>query len=76
MEKHEPTVQAVKNSAFLCLITTSEAGLGYTDPDVEPLFLPPDVDNETLGHNVRNALSKSKQVSSEEFHRIVNSSIL
>lgn len=61
---------------FMQISTQSTGMIAYGDPDVEPFYTGHDVDSATLGKILRVALSFSKQVSLEEFHRILNSGVL
>ncbi|MGE4399440.1 MAG: contact-dependent growth inhibition system immunity protein [Campylobacterales bacterium] len=64
------------NQDFFDISTMSWGGLTYGDPDVEPFYLPPDIDNTTLGSTVREALRRSKKISTEEFMKLYKSGIV
>ena len=50
--------------------------MGYAEPDAPPHYLPPDVDDATLGRTLRIALAASKRVSVDEFQKIFHSGLI
>lgn len=76
MREREAQAEIFLNQDFFKIITMSWGGLTYSDPDVEPLYLPPNIDNATLGATVREALRHSKKKDSDEFMRLYKSGIL
>lgn len=47
---------------FICIQSEISVGLTFVNFDIEPIILDIDVDDETLGKNIREALSKSIDV--------------
>lgn len=47
---------------FICIQSEISVGLTFINFDIEPIILDIDVDDETLGKNIRKALSKSIDV--------------
>lgn len=76
MKNIKGSAQAFRNPKFFSMITTSQGMLRFGEPDVEPIYLGPEAEDELLGHSLRQAISKSRTVSVEEFHEIVKSGIL
>ena len=54
----------------------SQGMLDYAEPDTPPHYLPPDVDDATLGKTLRIALAASKTVSMPEFQKIFHSGVV
>lgn len=76
MRNIEARASAFFNQDFFYIRTMSRGMLSYTEPNAPPHYLPPDVDDATLGQTLRLALKSSKQVSVEEFHGILNSGVI
>jgi hypothetical protein len=73
MKKINGIASVYFNGDFFQIWTMSRAGLRYADPDVEPFYLEPDVDNQVLGNTLRIALSKSKEIVGIKFMEIFKS---
>jgi len=76
VKKIDAVANASWNGQFYLLTTMSQGMLDYGEPSVPPYFLPPDVDDKTLGATLRQALSGSKKVGVEEFQKIFHSGII
>jgi hypothetical protein len=70
MKKITARSVAFFNGDFFYVVTQSIGMLSYPEPSADPHFLPPDVDDATLGRTLRLALSLSRSVDSEEFQRL------
>lgn len=64
------------NGDFFCIVTQSTGMLAYAEPDAPPRYLPPDVDDATIGKTLRIALVASKQIEPAEFQKIWKSGII
>lgn len=64
------------NQDFFEITTMSQGMLQYAEPTAPRHYLPPDVDNATLGHTLRLALKASKRVGVEEFQKIFHSGMV
>jgi len=64
------------NSDYFDVTSVSIGMLNYSEPSVAPQYLPPHVDDATLGASLRRALAASKRVSVEEFQKIFASGIV
>jgi CDI immunity protein len=72
MNKVKKAATAFFNGDFYCLITQSIGMIAFGDQSVAPQFLPPTVDDVTLGQTLRFCLDKSRQVDMSEFQSIVS----
>ncbi|MGS0537864.1 contact-dependent growth inhibition system immunity protein [Xanthomonas oryzae pv. oryzicola] len=64
------------NGKFYRFITMSDGMLLYADPDMQPKYLDPDVADSELGYLLRVTLAESRQISVEDFHKILNSHVV
>ncbi|WP_428941074.1 contact-dependent growth inhibition system immunity protein [Xanthomonas oryzae] len=64
------------NGKFYRFVTMSKGMLWYADPDMQSKYLDPDVADSELGYLLRMTLAESRQVSVEDFHKILNSRIV
>jgi len=64
------------NHDFFWIQTQSTGMIAYGEPDAAPYYLPPDIEDTALGEKLRAALNASKKVSTDEFHKIINSGVL
>ena len=76
MKKIESCTSVTLNADFFCITTMSQGMLNYLEPDVQPHYLAPSVDDSTLGKTLRTALAASKRVSVEEFQAIFHSGVI
>lgn len=76
MKKKDAVADVYFNRDYFELRTMSQGMLSYAEPSVLPHYLPPDVDDATLGRTLRIALAASKQVSVEEFQKIFQSGVV
>jgi len=77
MKRHIESVATVDfNNDFYRVMVMSQGMLQYAEPSSTPLYLPPEVDDETLGAGLRAALTASKRVSVEDFQRIFASGVV
>ena len=75
MNKVEVTAHANTPPQFSCMTTMSQGPLNFGEPTAEPIYLAPAGD-DALGKSLREALSKSRLVSAEEFTEIVSSGVI
>ncbi|MGX8282129.1 CdiI family contact-dependent growth inhibition immunity protein [Xanthomonas oryzae pv. oryzae] len=64
------------NGNFYRFVTMSKGVLWYADPGMQTKYLDPDVADSELGCLLRVTLAASRQVSVEDFHKILNSRIV
>lgn len=76
MKKIDACASLYFNGDFFLFETTSRGMLRYAEPDAPAHYLPPDVDDATLGKTLRVALAASKTVSVSEFQKIFHSGIV
>lgn len=76
MKKIDARATAYFNQDYFALCTMSQGMLDYAEPDAAPHYLPPDIDDATLGRTLRIALAASKRVSVEEFQKIFHSGVV
>lgn len=76
MKNYIGSARVCKSSNFFLMLTMSQGLLGFVEPNADPLYLPPDVDNRLLGISLSEVLSKSRYVSLADFHDILESGVL
>lgn len=76
MKKIDARATVFFNQDFFYLCTMSQGMLAYAEPSAPPYYLPPDVDDATLGRTLRAALAASKLVSVDEFQKIFHSGVV
>lgn len=76
MKKIDAKATVYFNQDYFELCTMSQGMLAYAEPSASPHYLPPDVDDATLGRTLRIALAASKRVSVEEFQKIFQSGVV
>jgi hypothetical protein len=76
MKKIDAIANVYFNGDFFGIRTMSQSGLQYADPEIDPSYLKPDVDNQNLGNTLRIALSKSKEIGDKEFMEMFKSGIV
>lgn len=76
MKKLEASVHALKDPKFFCMTTMSHGSLNFGEPNAQPIYLAPNAADDVLGKSLREALSKSRLVSAEEFQEIVKSGVI
>ncbi|WP_267112292.1 contact-dependent growth inhibition system immunity protein [Xanthomonas sacchari] len=76
MKKSKARVSVGFNGDFFVLVTMSLGMMGYAEPDVLPKYILPVASDAELGAALRLALGESKQVSAEDFQRIIHSGIV
>lgn len=76
MTKNHSFANVFFNNDYFCICTMSRGMLRYAEPDADLLFLPPESGSAELGEALRIAMSRSRQVSPDEFQRIFNSGII
>ncbi|MHA6845547.1 contact-dependent growth inhibition system immunity protein [Ralstonia syzygii] len=76
MRKPNALASAMFNGDFYEIITMSQGMLSYAEPSVSPCYLPPEVDDASLGKALREALAKSQRVEVEKFQEIFHSGIV
>jgi len=64
-------INAYSTSKFLCISLMSGCGgLIFLDPDVEPIYMEPNISDKLLGENLRQLTSHFREVSVEELKKI------
>jgi len=72
----EASALAQRNPKFFSMMTQSLGVFEFSEPDVEPIHLGPDADDELLGRRLRQSLSKCRTVSVDEVLEMSKSGIL